>query len=597
MGNWEEENMRRQRWFAPLLGALLTLCLHAYANPQDPLSDDPQLDRKVEVSAEGIPVSDLLARLTARTGVSLRAARDVADDKVIVCGAARPLRDLMADLAALYNDVWMRVEEPKGIRYLLTRTERAKEYEDGLERDVTGRLEAQLDEQVRALNETPEQLARRPKNDPIVKNLSSELLHGRKATQLYSQLNRAQRDALFRDHYLNISLASSSPGQQQMAREAFDEVVATLKDLDARQRQEHPEVHIDIDSPDSLAKYGIRFNLHNENNGGLSAMVVQIVLGRSAYMTMGSFDCNDQWLLPAHGNPYTLRKVPAGAPLPAQEETLKAAAGKQLWSERLKSLSTAADAPVLADFYRSPAIVKPLETETTAAAEDPTSALDTLCRPAGYLWWVRGKTLLLRKRDWFHQRRYEVTDEWLHETIKLLAGRQGRPTYGDVARLLELTTAQIGGLNNLLAGDGSAYHDEDNLAGLRELLTLVQMSQPSNTPVYCGEPPSEQEAGSGVRGADLSDQGRDLLSAFCRTVRQPTGPVDLAAFHARLYCYTPDMLKAVPGNQEKDIQVHIVWETSSKDRLSGELDRHITLRLPLHIPDDRTDPTHVELAP
>ena len=588
--------MRLRQWFALLTGGLSMLCLRADAALQAPLDGDPQLERKVAVVAEGIPVSDLLARLTIKTGVTLTASRDVADDKVIVFGPARPLRELMADLAALYNDSWMRVDEEKRVRYLLTRTARAKEYEDGLGSDVTRRFTALLDAQVRALDETPEQFARRPKGDAIVKNLSSEVLHGRKATQLYALLSRAQRDALFRDHYLNISLADSTPKQQQLAREAFDEVIATLKDIDARQQQEHPELHIVIDSPESLQKYGIRFNLHNENNSGLSAMVVQVILGRSAYMTMGEFDCDAQWQLPPHGNPYTLRKVSANAVLPRLDVAGKATEGDQPWPDRLRILAASAAVPVLADYYRSPAIVKPVDNAATATADDPTTTLDALARPTGYLWWTRGKTLLFRKRDWFNQRRYEIPDNWLRETIKRLQAQKGIPTYGDVARLLDLTTAQIGGLNNMLNGDGSTSHDEDNLAGLRELLLLAQISHPANMPVFGGEPTRTEAQEIAFPGADRSPPERALLLAFLAIVRQPGSPANLAGFHAHVNCYTPEMLKAVPGALEKDVQLQIQWTIENMDPISGELDRTLMLKLPLRLPDDRSAHTFVALV-
>ena len=47
-------------------------------------SEGKRLDQKLKVKGTGIPLSDLLAELTAKIGVKLSAKKDAADDKIFV---------------------------------------------------------------------------------------------------------------------------------------------------------------------------------------------------------------------------------------------------------------------------------------------------------------------------------------------------------------------------------------------------------------------------------------------------------------------------------------------------------------------------------
>ena len=74
-----------------LLSLSVLMCvlpLHAAQKPAetDPLGKEPKLDQRVRVVSEGVPVSDLLARISKSTGIILKADAAVADDKVIVFG-------------------------------------------------------------------------------------------------------------------------------------------------------------------------------------------------------------------------------------------------------------------------------------------------------------------------------------------------------------------------------------------------------------------------------------------------------------------------------------------------------------------------------
>ena len=458
-----------------LLLALLCVLMPRviWADTVAPFAQDARFQQKVSLRVEGLSIRELLTRLTAKTGVSLWAEGDVGEDKVIAFCPSRPLGDTLTDLAALFNDEWQAAPLPNGqMRYLLIRRLSARRYEDNLEQTVINKERAQLDEQVRTLDETPEQFAKRPAGDRIRKNFENKSMHARQATRLYAQLSREQRDMLFASGFVNFSYASSTPTQQNIAREGFDQAVTTLKALDEKQRAEFPEVHIVIDPPKSLEQHGARFRLTRTNNKGLSALTVQVILGQQTYLYVGEFESADEWLLPAHGNPYSHTEIgrekaataasattsakaaevtqTAKAELPSMEVLRKV--GKEgNWIDRLRMLATTADVPVLADYFRSPALIHDLSPDA-ALADNSVTLMDAFCKPSGYLWWTQGKTLLLRKRDWYAQRRYEVSDRWMRDIATRLRRQKNVPTYGDLCRLLELTPKQISGMNAALEG-------------------------------------------------------------------------------------------------------------------------------------------------
>ena len=589
-----------------LLGLLMISaanCATAQPAAEDPLGSDARLDRKVNISAEGIPLSDLLTAVSKQTGMAFRADGIAADDKVIVFGPPRPLRAVLTDIAALFNDQWRHYVNVEGKeQYVIYREPKAVRYENGLADSVIAKMQAQLAEQVRALDETPEQIAKRPAKDPIRENFAKPILHGRTATKLYSLLNRQQIDTLFTQGYLNVSFVSSGTSAQETARGAFKEAVAGLLKENERVQQQNPDVHIVIDAPENLERSGIRFNLHHENNAGLSALVVQVILGKASYMTMGSFDCSDQWILPAHGNPYSRAPVKADADLPKEKDTT-AAAKIHGWIEQLQELAARTERPVVADLFRSPPLVKPLASEEQAGEQTPTSAgkgplaaLDALCQPAGCLWWRHDKTLLFRKRDWYQQQRYEVPDRWIRSVAKRLASQKGVMTFGDLASLSELSRTQIAGLTNLLAGGGGTPTDADTLAGLPELLQIIAAAADPAAPIYVGSlSPQLLERIALPRGG-VPPALRTPVAAFLSARRQITAPEDVARFQVCLTCYgpLPASNQDAPSPDPRDRATVVVeWNPGTEQT---PFDQRLDLYLPTAFPNDRSSKTKVEFV-
>jgi hypothetical protein len=589
---------------AMLCGMLLIpVFVRSPVSAAEGFSTDTRLQQAVAVHAEGIPIGDLLELLSRKTGVSLTAERYVADDKVVAFCSARPLRATLVDLAAVYNDSWQETPLASGkMRYTLVRRAKAQRYEDDLEQRVTARMKALLDAQVKALGETGQEFAKRPATDRIRRNLEEPSTHGRQATRLYGELSPEQKDSLFAAGFLNISFASSTPAQQTMAHEAFAEVITTLKALDEAQRVNFTEVHIVIDTPQMLQRHGMRFRLTHTNNTGLSAEVLQVILGANTYMTMGSFESQDQWLLPAHGDPYFPKEKQDPTGLPDAKNSA-VAAGNLSWIDRLSALSETAHLPIFSDYYRSPALLHELS-PTVLTSEKPASAeaiaLDALCRPSGFLWWRKDGTLLMRKRDWYTQRRYEVPDEWLRAMQQKLQKQKSLPNYGDLYQLLDLTPKQISGLNAVLgsvAVNGEdALIDLDSEQGLQEMLRLIQAGYAAPMPLPMGAPNQIISLGGGIDGG-VPQQLVPVITTFLNTLRLVATPENRHDFSVLLTAYTPEMLKFAQNPPPQNLTIGLDWKLGTDNDILNSTAHHWSLWLPLQVPYDRSGKTRIEVTP
>lgn len=568
----------------------------AAAPREDPLAGDERLARQIAVHIEGLAVRDLLARITQKTGVALAADEAVGDEKVVVFGPARPLREWLADVAALLGGAWRVSASAPGANgepatgYKLARTAATRGREARLERETTARLIARLDEQVRALRETPEQLARRPGGDAIRERLSDP--KGRLGTRFYSLLSRAQRTALFERGRLIVPFAALNDSQKTALRQVFRTIVAEEERF--AEEQHRQGFSVGVSKMEDLERGRLRFLL-TENDGNI-AVLLNLNRTSSGSLFVAALPENDRWLLPARGNPYTRAPVGNDAPLPAIEATAAATRQPGTWTDRLRALAEKTQRPVLADYYRTGALRRAAARETplvpSAAPVVEAAALDHLCEAPGYLWWTEKDTLLFRKRNWYRQRQYEVPDRRLTALIERLQAQKGAPTYGDVYGLLDLTPRQIVGMNRLGAttGDGG---DEYQLAGLTQLVGLFRAS---GKPRFA--PAARLHAGGLSRDAleritlgsdDLAAAGRrGLLDNYLEARNEDPSDENVRRFEAYLFC-------TYEAPQREDSGYGYVQVIAAVG--AGRTREHFALVLPTTLPDDRRDKTVIEVAP
>lgn len=588
-----------------LPGAIsLTALLLAQAGYSDPflsgLPETPSLTRRVTVEAAGVPVEDLLSLLRARTGVPVSAERDLADAKVILFGPPRPLRDVLTDLAALLNARWeIRKAKDESERYALSWSRKAREYEEGLLASMQERIVARLEEQVATYLQPPGEQA--AQDERLRRRLSDP--QARFAARLYSLLSPVQRNALFTHGRLSIPFGFLPGREQAAARQVFNHVIAGEEEIAEEERKagfEEP-----VSKPDDLEKTGLRFELRHY---GITSDL-SLAVGRSTIR----FGVAGQarWLLPAHGDPYAGTPLPANAalpPLPAIQGAGKLAA----WPDRLRELAKRSGLSVCADYYRSkPATTSlpPLDAAapgpgggTPANAEpEAVAALDSLCRRDAYLWWTRGRSLLLRKRDWYYQRLFEVPDRWMLATAARLHAQKGVPAYGDALGLLALSREQVAGLASIGEPQGAVHP----WLHFHEFLPIIRAGAPgARVPLpNLRTLPAEQLKRTRLRYAELNPLQQALVVQFLQVYPYPVAPDEARRFRGRLI-YNPEPILRSPGYLEqmkaRGLTLDLNYRTAAIQigySLEGEGRTYFNeIQLPLSLPDDRRAQTRVEIA-
>lgn len=79
-------------------------------------TQDDRLTKSVTLRYEIMPLNELMAELSAHTGVALSVSRDMAEDKVTVFVRNQPVRDLMTRMADLLQADWVYLQREKGYR-------------------------------------------------------------------------------------------------------------------------------------------------------------------------------------------------------------------------------------------------------------------------------------------------------------------------------------------------------------------------------------------------------------------------------------------------------------------------------------------------
>lgn len=567
---------------AVLLGsaflAALTLGLisAAGARGQGTWADDVRLRQKVIVEAEGIPLGDLMAVVKKKTGIAISANSSIADDKVIVFGPARPLGDVLADIAALYNATWLVETGSDGVnRYVLARDVKSRHYDEDLANANDRQLLAQLDDQAKALEETPEEPARRPENDPARQALKDPNV--RIITGIYALLSRSQREQLIEKWRVSLPVSALSKTQKDQIEHMFHGPEFSPDKTGGLQITEIPR--------DEMDKHELTFDILGWAGDGSARVFMTAPSGFN--MLMAAFHASAKFALPPRGDPYSGKKVAAAAPLPDLED-VRAAAGD--WIDRLKSLAEKSGQPIVSDFYRSKPIQAAEAGEEPNAANPGAGALDGLCRPQGYLWWNRSRTLLFRKRDWYTQQLYEVPDRWVVTLVQHLKAQNGVPTYADVYSLLDLSTNQIVGLMQSAGG----FTDRRILAGLRETLACAAAAtRDPDQPLWTGPITSPTENNIdrlALRPDPGSPRQRALLEAFAESFTRKIDPKELTSGSFG-FIIVPEMARlADPGSASK-LQIDVMVTPTPRSLGAGYL-----LNIPLVLPEDRRDRTQVVMA-
>ena len=551
------------------------------------LVGSPAFAKRVKVTCPGLAVGELLDQLSAKTGVKLLADKTVSDDKVVLFCSARPLKDTLNDIAALFNDEWHHARTADGEdHYILLRTRQSTDYEQSLSRATYSHIIAKLDEQVKALSETPDQMGRRAENDPIRKALADP--ENRVATTVYAGLSPDQRAALFDQRVLNFSAGEIGPQLAEPVGGLYKMCVqraARFRGGDTAQQGETAQ---------DYARRGIQFALHN-CGGKLTPSIYAYGKFSMIGFLFADVATADTWALGPHGNPYSPGPITNSAVLPPVEFTQKAQ-GEANWIDQLQKLAELSGSVVLADFYRCGAVdFVPAEAAQPApdARDRPEIvALDRFCWKNGYIWWSRADgVLLFRKRDWFEQQRYEVPDRWLVETVSRMKAQKHVPKVADLLRARELTARQILGLNGIETAEGFSYSEFETV-GVPELASFLSKELTGRS--GAGLPAVSErslEPGRMFYKAYFNDDISALASdaSFVTFLNSQAAPIpvsDIRFFQADIY--TEDRGSG-PDEGWKDASVVVNW------RVGPLLDKRMNVCMPFEVPNDRRGLVSIEV--
>lgn len=551
------------------LFALALLCRSAVG--QTSLFGDTRLDRKTTVEAEGIALADLLALLSAKTGVSLKAHNSMADKKVILFFRQQPLRDLMTGLATLFDAGWQTVPgtDSATAGYEITLGLKAQNRERDLLRETIRRLSSQVDTYIRALSLSPDELNALPPDNPLREFLSAP--NQRRGIELYSLLNASQRETLWSKRRVTFPFASLNDRQQQVVAAIFQDETARLQAI-ADRVKDNPNVKITVPRMQQLLKGSVQFRLRRL--GGPLTLMLQMP-GFS--IQLARTDDTGLWLLPPHGDPYHPRHPTPAPPLPNPEAVTASRNAANELPGRLRALADRASFNIFADYYRSRPIVRtrPREADRTAAeaVSDAVLAMDALCGDSGYLWWSREKSLFLRKRDWYLQQIMEPPDPWIRRMARKVGSESERSSEELVSTLALLSVEQIAGLNSIF----TPLADESLLDGLPELLSVItSLTAPQRRLIQEGAPVTleMQAAPPRLRRAAIA-----FLAAHF--------PPDASDRPASLTVQLPPLIPVRRDNAAAHSRLEILWQ-------SGDLSGVYRVYLPHSLPGESPERLRVE---
>jgi hypothetical protein len=163
---------------------------------------DARLFRKVTLQVKGVSLASLCALLKGQTGVDLQASRGIADEKVTVFVQERPAREVMREVARLFNALWARSGEEERYRYELGQDLKSQLAEEELRnadfRAALLALDAEMEKYRPYLDLNAEQLRQRLQQ--VERGDKQRVFtvgdHGWGGIQLYRRLTAAERAAL-----------------------------------------------------------------------------------------------------------------------------------------------------------------------------------------------------------------------------------------------------------------------------------------------------------------------------------------------------------------------------------------------------------------
>ncbi len=386
----------------------------------------------------------------------------------------------------------------------------------------------------------------------------------RLAVELYAQLTPGQKERLAETQHVKLPIAGLTAKQKLDLAPLFYKGDQFADNPQFRPGDDPTKMKATAIRPDKMERVAVAFDLFVFNDGIRARMAAPTGME----IPMHQFPAPEAFALPPHGNPYDGAKVDEKALLTESKVPTEKA-----FVDRLKALAERSGQPVFADLYRS----QPVHVGSKSEIKDPQSALgklDALCQPEGYLWWTANKTLLFRKRDWYRQRRYEVSDAWREAMERQLKQRGGKFIVADLLPLAELSLEQLTGL----------YDDDNPMRAQRRVWAMPEALRMITAGV------SPQESITQFREHPLlvnlaAPQMQPLWNAFLERYLHQTVILDADPTQFGFLC----------GARQVENKPVVVLDIYLQPK-AGNMAVGGQIQIPLEIPDDRRSKTQITMT-
>jgi hypothetical protein len=422
---------------------------------------DPRLVRKVTVSAKGMAFSDLCKELTEKTGIEVRAAKSVADDKVTLFCKDQPLRELMRQVTRVFGFTWRRSGEEGKYEYELFQDLRSQLLEEELRNrdrnEALLALDGEMQRYQKYLNLTPEEARERAKSASPDEKAMLENLGGIGwgPAHLYFGLSGDEMTTLRNGgtvRYGSIGSGGGSPLPPDTARSMLDSMpgitfdvgpdgqVRAIGNVKGGQRpQDVPGIKVGGSLQLAEQELG-QMSLYGETQIGAGpasmSQASSLAVGTSPSVRDPKNAVANAKLAgdPALQPPVTVQPKAVNEPL----QTSASEAGRCTTAEALEALHRESGVNIVADYYTR--LYK--TTDVTVKGVKLFTALNRLADRMRFKWSKDGKWLQFRSTGFFNERPKEVANRLL-ERWRDSVQKNGALTGEDLVEIVQLTDAQL----------------------------------------------------------------------------------------------------------------------------------------------------------
>jgi hypothetical protein len=346
---------------------------------------DVRLHKRMELRVRARPLSEVLGTISARTGVTMRAAKDVADLRVTIFVRDLTIRSLQESLAALLHLTWRQEgtsNENRSLTYVLYRSSRDREEEHLLASMQERAFRQAVDDSIRALSLSPE-ARRKLIGDRYQLEATVNSRQGAPVVELLGGLPRSQRQEFLDGGSLKIKVSDLPPSMHRPL-----ETLAGSKGFGERGG---PVEHLELRRSEGDAQ---GFYLTLTGNGRRTRTRVELSSGMDTYRR---YYAGKQASKDGEAAPLVVRESLTASTFDALLEK---------FSEHLR-INAMAEAYEPADTLLSPPI---------PAGETTLKAVLDQAILGGQFWWSSGNVYLFQSKFWFLDRQAQVSEntvQWL----------------------------------------------------------------------------------------------------------------------------------------------------------------------------------------